>query len=295
MLCHAVLGGQSLTNQGLQRGWLGHTPDSVPGKMEWGSYETKLWKEDDVDIQITHCGVCGSDVHTLKSGWGETPYPCCVGHEIIGKVVRKGKNVTKFQLGERKFVVKIPHGLRSEHAAPMLCAGITVFTPLKRHGCGPGKKVGVGGVGGLGHFAVLFAKAMGADEVVGISRAASKERASGSRGDQRNARPLDLIICTVSSGRMPLDDYMKLLKVGGTIVQVGAPDNGEISNINFCGTLAGSPHETEEMLHFTAEHKVKPWIQTRPLSEANQAIQDIEAGTARYHYVLVNEKHSEAS
>ncbi|OOF95119.1 hypothetical protein ASPCADRAFT_396895 [Aspergillus carbonarius ITEM 5010] len=299
-------------------GWLGHNPDSAHGKMEWGFFDPKVWEEDDVDIRITHCGVCGSDIHTLKSGWGETHYPCCVGHEIIGTVVRTGKNVQKFEPGDRRFVVKIPPGLSSENAAPMLCAGITVFSPLKKHGCGPGQKVGVVGVGGLGHFAVLFAKAMGAEEVVGISQAANKEREVLALGAtryiassddkcwvERTARTLDLIICTVSSSKFPLNDYIKLLKVGGTFVQVGAPDNGELpnvnaltlifNNVNRCASAAGSPHDIEEMLQFAADHKVKPWVQTRPMSEANQVIQDIEAGKARYRYVLVNEKHVETS
>ncbi|KAL2826476.1 hypothetical protein BDW59DRAFT_171856 [Aspergillus cavernicola] len=339
------------------QGWLSHTPASAEGNMIWGSFEPKLWEADDIDIRITHCG-------------GETPYPCCVGHEIIGHAVRVGENVKKIHVGDRvgvgpqarsclkaecaecssgrevycaaqvgtygcvypdgkgksyggygdynrthqRFVVRIPYGLASEDAAPMLCAGITVFWPLKRYGCGGGgKKIGVVGVGGLGHFAVLFAKAMGAEEVVGISRSASKKQevlelgatryiASSDEGwAEENARSLDLVICTVSGSRMPLDDYLKLLKVGGTFVQVGAPDNGDLprvnafalifNNVNLAGSAAGSPHEIEEMLQFAVDHNVKARVQVRPLSEANQVIKDMEAGKARYRYVLENTKH----
>lgn len=132
------------------------------------------------------------------------------------------------------FVLKIPDALPSEAAAPMLCGGVTVFSPLKRQGCGPGKSVGVVGVGGLGHFAVLFAKALGADTVVGISRKASKKGDVLKLGADKyiatdddkdwatqNARTLDLIICTVSSDKMPLNEYLSLLKVNGTFIQVG--------------------------------------------------------------------------
>lgn len=116
----------------------------------------------------------------------------------------------------------------------MLCGGITVFSPLKHNGCGPGKTVGIVGVGGLGHFGVLFAKALGADKVVGISRRSSKKDDVLALGadayiateddkdwDKTNARTLDLIVSTVSSSNMPLTQYLGLLKVGGTFIQVG--------------------------------------------------------------------------
>jgi alcohol dehydrogenase (NADP+) len=133
-----------------------------------------------------------------------------------------------------RFVFKIPDGLDSADAAPMLCGGITVFSPLKNNGCGPGKTVGIVGVGGLGHFGVLFAKALGADKVVGISRKADKKHdvlklgadkyiATDADKDwaKHNAQTLDLIVCTVSSNKMPLDGYLTLLKTKGTFIQVG--------------------------------------------------------------------------
>ncbi|EON97098.1 putative nadp-dependent alcohol dehydrogenase protein [Phaeoacremonium minimum UCRPA7] len=355
------------------QGWLGHSPESVEGKMEWGSFEPKKWAEDDVDIQITHCGICGSDLHMLRSGWSPTPYPCCVGHEIVGKAVRVGSNVKDIKVGDRvgvgaqarsclepdcpecsqglenhcprgmvntygsvypndegksyggyadynrthsRFVFKIPSGLSSEDAAPMLCGGITVFSPLKHNGCGPGKTVGIVGVGGLGHFGVLFAKALGADRVVGISRKASKKDEVLALGADQyiatdddkywfvdNARSLDLIVCTVSSEKMPLSQYLSLLKVGGTFIQVGAPDGGNLppvnaftliaSGIKIGGSAIGSPNDISDMLQFAAEKKIKPWVQTRPLKDANQAVVDMADGKARYRYVLVNDKHAQ--
>ncbi|KAG9511778.1 GroES-like protein, partial [Aureobasidium melanogenum] len=185
----------------------------------------------------------------------------------------------------------------SAHAAPMLCGGVTVYSPLVRNGCGPGKTVGIVGVGGLGHFGVLFAKALGADRVVGISRkndkrddvlklGADKYIATGEDKDwaSENARTLDLIICTVSSEKMPMSEYLSLLKVGGTFIQVGAPDGGNLPPINAFtligngikvgGSLIGTPQEIEEMLQLAADKGIKPWIEVRPMKEANQAIID---------------------
>src|SRR5947209_4244655 len=83
------------------QGWLGHDPKSAEGNMKWESYEPKTWQETDVDIKITHCGICGSDIHTLRSGWAPAKYPCCVGHEIVGTAVRVGSKVAKFKVGDR--------------------------------------------------------------------------------------------------------------------------------------------------------------------------------------------------
>lgn len=207
--------------------------------------------------------------------------------------------------------MNIPDGLDSADAAPMLCGGITVYSPLKRYGCGPGKTVGIVGVGGLGHFGVLFAKALGADKVVGISRKAEKRDDVLKLGadlyvstdedkdwQKHNAQTLDLIICTVSSAKMPLDGYLSLLKTHGTFIQVGAPDGGELPPINAFtllmsglkvgGSGIGAPWEIKEMLELAAEKEIKPWIQKRPMKDANSAIVDMEAGKARYRYVLEN-------
>lgn len=207
------------------------------------------------------------------------------------------------------FVFKIPDELDSAHAAPMLCAGITMYSPLKQNGCGPGKTVGIIGVGGLGHFGVLFAKALGADTVVAVSRKADKKDDALKLGADKyiatdddkdwsntNARTLDLIVCTVSSERMPLTQYLGLLKVGGTFTQVGAPDGGNLPPVNaftliiggikIGGSAIGAPWELREMLQLAADKKIKPWIQKWPLKDANAAVVDMGAGKARYRYVL---------
>lgn len=190
-----------------------------------------------------------------------------------------------------------------------------MYSPLKNYGCGPGKTVGIVGVGGLGHFGVLFAKALGADRVVGISRKSDKREDALKLGadeyiataedkdwETKHRRSLDLIVCTVSSEKMPLTDYLGLLKTKGTFIQVGAPDGGNLPPINAFtllmngikvgGSGIGAPHEIEDMLQFAADHKTQPWIQERPMEDANKVVVDMEEGKARYRYVLVNKKHA---
>lgn len=307
-----------------------------------------------------------SDIHTLRSGWFPTNYPVCVGHEIVGKAVRVGKNVERgIKVGDRvgvgaqsdsclradcdecqngdeqycvrqtqtfnskhqdgsksyggyanysrvpsHFVLKIPDAIDSADAAPMLCGGATVYSPLVMNGCGPGKKVGIVGVGGLGHFGVLFAKALGASKVVGISRSNAKKADVLKMGadefiatdedkdwEKTHGASLDLIVSTVSSPKMPLSKYLQLLKTHGTMIQVGAPEDSVPAFNAFSlitkgaklgGSAIASPKQIEDMLALVAKHNVKPWIQERPMSEANQAIVDMDKGNARYRYVLVN-------
>ncbi|OQR82457.1 NADP-dependent alcohol dehydrogenase 6, partial [Thraustotheca clavata] len=195
------------------------------------TYDAKPFDEEyDVEIKVTHCGICGSDLHTISGGWGEIKYPLVVGHEIVGHVVRLGSKVdaTKYAIGTRvgvgaqcgsclncnlchqhyeqvcgeslltyngptvdgyitqggyadyyrcnaHFVIPIPDELPSEIAAPMMCGGITTYSPLKTHGAGPGKKVGIIGIGGLGHLGIQWAVALGA-EVTAISSSNRKEK-----------------------------------------------------------------------------------------------------------------------
>lgn len=213
------------------------------------------------------------------------------------------------------FVFKIPDGLSMAEAAPMLCGGITVYSPLRNNGAGPGKKVGIVGIGGLGHFGLLFAKAMGCDSVVAISRSSSKKADAEKMGAtgfiatgedpkwaRNHSRTLDLIISTVSNANMPLESYFRLLRTGGTFIQVGAPEDKFpgfnafamiMKGIKMGGSSIGSPAEIREMLDFAVEKGVHSWIQVRDLSEANKAVLDMEAGKAKYRYVLRNRKHAD--
>ncbi|KAK8013988.1 zinc-binding dehydrogenase [Apiospora arundinis] len=355
-------------------GWQAHDASAADGNMRWEEFEPKPWEESDVDIRVTHCGMCGSDLHVLRSGWGATPYPLTVGHEIVGVVVRAGNQVMNgLKVGDRvgvgaqgdsclsrfgdgarcddcdaneenycpkmvftysapalhfnggkaqggyatyhrapsHFVVKIPDNVDSAEAAPMLCGGVTVFAPLKFHDTKPGMSVGIVGVGGLGHYGVIFAKAMGADRVVGISRRENKRKevlslgaddyiatADDANWPAKNARSLDLIISTVASADVPIDDYFTLLKRDGKFVQVGIPEDGPFKlaapsvvfgRQSFTGSMIGSPNDLREMLELVSKKNLKGMVQLRPMTEANEAIQDLEAGKPRYRYVLVNE------
>ncbi|RAH45271.1 NAD(P)-dependent alcohol dehydrogenase [Aspergillus aculeatinus CBS 121060] len=352
-------------------GWMALEPKAAEGNMVWQEFEPKPWEETDIDIKITHCGICGSDMHTLRSGWGPTNYPCCVGHEIVGVAVRVGSKVEGgIKVGDRvgvgaqsescmgrngdceacasgleqycpksmvgtyngvyanggksyggyatynrvpsRFAVKIPDAIPSAVAAPMLCGGITTYSPLKHFGCGPGKRVGIIGVGGLGHFGIMFAKALGADKVVAISRKGNKREDAlklgadayiatdeDSEWAQKNSRSLDLIISTVSSSKMPITDYVQLLDRDGAFVQLGVPEDGSLSipapalifkRVKFSGSLIGSPSEIGEMLQLAAEKNVRTWVEERPMKDANTAIVDMDAGKARFRYVLCNEQ-----
>jgi alcohol dehydrogenase (NADP+) len=211
------------------------------------------------------------------------------------------------------FVMKIPEKLASSDAAPMLCGGVTTYAPLKDNGCGPGKRVGIVGVGGLGHFGVLWAKALGADKVVGISRKNAKrddvlklgaDEYIATDDDKdwatKNAGTLDLIVCTVSSTKMPLQGYLGLLDTRGKFIQVGVPEEPLPQIMAFDivakgkslgGSCIGPPAQIEEMLQLAADKGVKPWIEERDMKDANQALLDFEEGKPRYRYTLVNKKH----
>lgn len=343
-------------------GWVAHDPSAAEGNMKWGKFEPKAFEDTDIEMDITHCGVCGSDIHTLRSGWGPSDYPLVVGHEIIGHVTKVGKDVKDLKVGDRvgvgaqseccescrpckmeqesncnkftmtyngkhlngdksyggyakawrgpaSFAIPIPDGLRSEFAAPLMCGGVTVYNPLVSYGAGPGKRVGVVGVGGLGHFALLFAKAMGSDKVVAISRGSGKKEdalklgadefiATGEDDEwmTKNANSLDLIISTIS-GSFPLDQYLQLLDVNGTFVQLGAPDDPLPSfspmglifkNLKIAGSLIGTRQHIRDMLELAKKTDLQAWVQVRPMSEANQVLIDFEKGLPRYRYVLEN-------
>ncbi|GAA6020963.1 hypothetical protein JCM11491_001566 [Sporobolomyces phaffii] len=210
------------------------------------------------------------------------------------------------------FVFKIPDGLDPASAAPLLCGGVTVYNPLVTYGAGKeAKDVGIVGIGGLGHFGLLFAKALGAN-VTAISHSESKKEDAMKMGADRfiathsgkeddfapYKRSLDLIICTTNDTEMPILGYLSCLKPHGRLVLVGAPEKPlpELPAFPFImngvfmgGSAIGSPKIIREMLDFAAEKDIRPWIVKRPLKDANQAFVDMNASKARYRYVLINE------
>lgn len=202
-----------------------------------------------------------------------------------------------------EFAIPFPKELDMEVAAPLLCAGATTYKPLKDHGAGPGKKVGILGIGGLGHLAILFAVAMGAD-VYALSRSNKKKDEAMKLGAKdllatnkkenfsSHNNSFDLIIMTASA-ELDFPKYFDLLKSNATFVFIGAMGKLNIPTsyflfraINVTGSLIGSPSETAEMLAFAAKNKINPWSTTFPLSEADSVVKAVNEGKAHYRYVL---------
>ncbi|KAJ9649375.1 hypothetical protein H2201_006587 [Coniosporium apollinis] len=329
-------------------------------------FKLKPFEDRDIDIAIDACGVCASDVHTITGGWSEDiPLPLCVGHEVVGKAVKVGKDVTTIKVGDRVgvgaqikadltcdnckadqenycpnsvdtygapyedgtisqggyashiraheyFTFKIPDNIPTPLAAPMLCAGLTVYSPLVRLGCGPGKKVGIVGIGGLGHFAVLWAAALGA-EVYAISHSPSKKDDALKLGakhfvstkDKDWHKPLaftlDFIINTAdATDKFNLPDYFSTLKVNGTFHMVGFPDNN-LPSLNaqaFApnGCYMGASHignrpEMLAMFELASKQNIKSWVQEIDISEegCKEAVERVyNNDNVRYRFTLVN-------
>ncbi|MGA7207149.1 MAG: NAD(P)-dependent alcohol dehydrogenase [Specibacter sp.] len=202
------------------------------------------------------------------------------------------------------FVLAIPEGIDLDVAAPLLCAGITTYSPLNRWGAGPGKKVAIVGLGGLGHMAVKIAHAMGA-EVTVLSQSL-KKRDDGLRlgadhyyatSDPKTFEDLagsfDLILNTVSAA-IDINAHLQLLALDGALVNVGAPPEPLMVNAfsligarrSFAGSLIGGIRETQEMLNFCAEHKIGSDIEVIPASEINNAYARVLASDVRYRFVI---------
>ncbi|KAI0149319.1 alcohol dehydrogenase [Pestalotiopsis sp. NC0098] len=333
------------------------------------TFKPKKFGDNDVDIKIECCGVCGSDVHTITGGWGDAPTPICVGHEVVGKAVKVGSAVKTVKVGDRVgvgaqiwsclkcpqcksdnenycphmvdtygapypkevdpdetisqggyashiraheyFVFPIPDAIPSHLAAPMMCAGLTVWSPLVRAGVGPGKKVGIVGLGGLGHFAVMWAAALGA-EVTVISHSPHKKddalklgaKHFVSSGDKDWAKPLaftfDFVLNTADmTHTFNLDDYLSILKVNCRFHQVGLPDEPikEFSPKQFMpnGSSIGASHigsrpEILAMLKLSAEKKLFPMVETLPLSAENcgEAVEKVKTNKVHYRVTLTD-------
>ncbi|ODV92924.1 hypothetical protein CANCADRAFT_95453 [Tortispora caseinolytica NRRL Y-17796] len=334
----------------------------VPSKF---SYKPREFRENDVDIQIDACAICGSDIHAAKGGWGRPYAPVAVGHEIIGKVVKVGsKASSNFKIGDRvgvgarcfycqncdacdrgfenncenkvstyfgvdkesgvptqggdashirvdgHMVFHIPDSLETNEAAPLLCGGITGFAPLLDNNVTKGTKIGIVGVGGIGHMAIQFAKALGA-EVTAISRTRSKEEdakklgathfvASGDPESMKEHKgTLDIILNTSSSlSQSAIDPLVTLLRARGTIALISFPPADEkielsaptllLPNLTVKGSALGTPEQTQYMLNFAAEHNIKPWVETFDINEKNlsDAWVHVESGKVRYRAVM---------
>jgi uncharacterized zinc-type alcohol dehydrogenase-like protein len=313
----------------------------------------------DVLIDITHCGVCHSDLHQVRDEWGGALFPMVPGHEIIGRVAQVGKSVSKFKVGDavgvgcmvdscrecaackadleqfcakgmaptyngtemdRKtptyggysekvvvtedFVLRVPDNLDLAAAAPLLCAGITTYSPLRHWKVGKGHKVGVIGLGGLGHMGVKFAAAFGAETYVitttpGKAQDARRLGAVGTVVSKdtddmaRHAGSFDFLLSTVAAQYDPAP-YLDLLKYDGTMAVVGAPDkplNLHLFSVimgrkSLAGSLIGGIRETQEMLDFCGEHNIVSDVEVIPVQQINEAYERMLKSDVRYRFSI---------
>jgi alcohol dehydrogenase (NADP+) len=316
----------------------------------------------DVEIEILYCGVCHSDLHTVRDDWSNfmpTNYPCVPGHEIVGRVKHVGNRVTKFKPGDtvavgcmvdschtcpscqagleqychsfptltynspdkhlgghtfggystnivvdEAFVLRVPTGLDLAAAAPLLCAGITTYSPLRHWKIGPGQKVGIVGLGGLGHMGVKFARALGAHVVLFTTspnkiadglRLGTHEAVISKDADamKKHQSSFDFILDAVSA-QHDINAYLSLLKLDGTLTQVGAPAEPLPVNVfnllfprrNFAGSCIGGIAETQEMLDFCAAHKIVSDIELIPMQKINEAYERMLKQDVRYRFVI---------
>ena len=315
----------------------------------------------DVQIDIAYCGVCNSDLHTVRSEWPGTLYPCVPGHEIVGHVSAVGGAVSGFKVGDvvgvgclvdscgecgachdhleqfcekgmigtyngptpdapghtlggysqrivvdQGFVLHVRHPVEQLAAvAPLLCAGITTYSPLRHWNAGPGKKVGVVGIGGLGHMGLKIAHAMGAHVVAFTTSESKREEALKLGADevvnsreagqmQAHAGSFDFILDTVAAPHN-LDAFTGLLKRDGTLCLVGAPASPHPSpsvmglifgRKSIAGSLIGGIAETQEMLDFCAEHGIVADIEMIAARDIEPSYERMLKSDVKYRFVI---------
>lgn len=270
-----------------------------------GSAVTKFKSGDKIGVGvfIDSCRTCTSCVRGLQQYCVEGMTGTYNGYERDGKTIAMGGYSNNFVINE-DYAVKIPDNLPLEGVAPLLCAGITLYSPIKHWKAGPGMKVAVMGLGGLGHMGVKFAVAMGA-EVTVLSHSPSKEadaRAMGaqhfiSTNDPNNLKPLvksfDLILNTVSA-ELNIGDYLNLLKLDGTLVVIGLPgkpyavEAGTLLNgrRRIAGSMIGGIPELQEMLNFCGDHQIVSDVEVINADYINQAYARTVASDVKYRFVI---------
>jgi alcohol dehydrogenase (NADP+) len=255
-----------------------------------------------VGCMVNSCGTCSSCLA------GEEQY-CLEGNiQTYGSVDRDGTvtqgGYTTHVVVTEDFVLRIPDGLGLDVAAPLLCAGITTYSPLRHWGAGPGKRVAVVGLGGLGHMAVKIAHALGAEVTVlsqslrkredGLQLGADHYYATSDEATFTElAGSFDLIVNTVSAV-LPIDRYLSLLGLDGALVNVGAPPEPlELHAFSligrrrsYAGSLIGGIRQTQEMLDFCAEHGLGAEIETISADRINEAYDRVMASDVRYRFVI---------
>ncbi|MFO0606415.1 MAG: NAD(P)-dependent alcohol dehydrogenase [Polyangiales bacterium] len=223
----------------------------------------------------------------------------CTGGKVRTCVGRQGGFATRVRVDSR-WAFELPAGLDAATAAPLLCAGLTVFSPLERLGAGAGKRVGVVGLGGLGHMAVRFAAALGA-EVVAFDPDLTKKDLARSLGaaellDARGALPanaVDLLLVTTHAN-LPWDAWMKVLDLEGTLCLIGVPSQPLTLGVDplldeqkrVTGSVVGSPATMRRMLSLAAERGIAPITERMPMAQVNDAVARVREGKARLRVVL---------
>jgi uncharacterized zinc-type alcohol dehydrogenase-like protein len=305
---------------------------------------------DEVEIVVSHCGICHSDIHLIDNGWNTSVYPLVPGHEIVGTIAATGSAVKHLVVGQRvgvgwqrsacltcelcldgqdnlcarqtatcvghhggfaervrtdgRYAFAIPDELDGAAAAPLLCGGTTVYAPIRRHHIDANSSVGVIGIGGLGHIAVLMLRAFGC-EITAFSSSASKREealAMGAHHFVPSTEPREihkhggrfhLVLSTVHA-RLDWTTYLKTLRPNGTLCLVGSPPgimpiaaaslfNGQKS---ITASEIGDRATVAEMLRFAARHRIAPIIERMPLADVNAAIARVRRNEARYRVVL---------
>lgn len=332
------------------------------GKLKPVKFEREDSKDFEVEVKITNCGVCHSDVHNICNDWGGTQYPTVPGHEIVGVVKKVGSKVDKFKEGDRigigcmidscgecemcknnlenycqgehsctmtyggtkgesdlrtyggyssniivkeSFGITIPNEIESKYVGPIMCAGITVYSPMKKWDLKEGKTLGVVGIGGLGHMAVKLGKALGA-EVVAFTRSEDRkddilkmgaDKVVISENDEemeKAASSLDLMINTIPVAH-DISPYVPLMKTDSTIVIVGNLESFPevktaplvFDRIGIAGSLIGGIKETQEVMDLCAKHDIRPEIKEIDIKEINDVIEKLKEGKSdNYRHVI---------
>jgi uncharacterized zinc-type alcohol dehydrogenase-like protein len=313
----------------------------------------------DVQIEILFCGVCHSDLHQIRDEWKNTVYPCTPGHEIVGRVVKIGKQVTKFKEGDvaavgcmvdsdrecyscregleqycengatftynsedkqgggitkggysesivvtEDFVLRVPSRLDLAAAAPLLCAGITTYSPLRHWNVSKGQKVGIVGLGGLGHMGLKFARAFGAHVVLFTTsthkledaiRLGAHEVVHSKNPDEmsKHLNSFDFILDTVSADH-DMNGYLELLRRDKALCLVGAPENPQgiaafpliFKRRSLAGSGIGGIRETQEMLDFCGEHGITSDVEIIPIQKINESYERLLKSDVKYRFVI---------
>jgi uncharacterized zinc-type alcohol dehydrogenase-like protein len=329
-----------------------YAAESAHADLQPFEYELGEIGAEDVDIAVSHCGICHSDLSMLNNDWEITRYPFVPGHEIVGRIAAVGPQVTHLAVGQtvglgwfaqscmtcpqcmsghhnlcpeargtiverhggfadrvrahQGWVIPLPEGVATASAGPLFCGGITVFNPIVQNHIRPTDRVGVVGIGGLGHMALAFLKAWGC-EVTAFSTSADKEdearrlgahhflntRDSGAL--EKRAGYFNMILVTVNVA-LPWEAYIGALAPKGKMHLVGAAPSVEtavfpliIGQRTLGGSPLGSPATIGTMLDFAARHGIAPLTETFPMSQVNDAMERLRSGRPRYRIVLTND------